>query len=77
MTVDEQTARTAVRDGATFYFCSAGCLRKFTGDAAPAAPAAASCCGSHRPATQAPAGRADAIYTCPMHPEVEQVGPGA
>lgn len=26
---------------------------------------------------QVPQGRADAIYTCPMHPEVRQVGPGS
>jgi len=77
MTVDEKTARSAVRDGVTSYFCSEGCLRKFMGDAPPATPAAAACCGAHRPAAKAPAGRADAIYTCPMHPEVEQVGPGA
>ncbi len=75
MTVDEKTARSAVRDGVTFFFCSEGCLRKFTGDAVPAATPP--CCGSHRPAAKAPAGRADAIYTCPMHPEIEQVGPGA
>ena len=31
MTVDEKTARSAVRDGVTFFFCSEGCLRKFTG----------------------------------------------
>ena len=39
-----------------------------------------SCCGSHRPATAAgvrdPA-KPDAVYTCPMHPEIEQIGPGA
>jgi len=78
MTVDEQTAISAVRDGTTSYFCSEGCRRRFLGDgllAIAAAPAA--CCGSHRPAPPRAAGRADAIYTCPMHPEVEQVGPGA
>ena len=36
-----------------------------------------SCCGSHRPKPVAIAAPADAIYTCPMHPEIEQVGPGA
>ena len=77
MTVDEKTARNTVRDGVTSYFCSEGCLRKFMGDAPPATPVAAACCGSHRSAAKAPAGRADAIYTCPMHPEIEQVGPGA
>lgn len=77
MTVDEKTARSAVRDGVASYFCSEGCRRKFTGDAPPAAPAASPCCGSHRPAAAPATARADAIYTCPMHPEVEQVGPGA
>ncbi len=38
---------------------------------------AATCCG-HSGAARgpAPAGAADALHTCPMHPEVEQVGPG-
>ena len=35
------------------------------------------CCGSHQPTAAPTAGRADAIYTCPMHPEIEQIGPGA
>ena len=75
MTVDEQTATSALRDGVTSYFCSEGCRRKFM--AAEFLPMAASCCGSHHPTAKAPAGRADAIHTCPMHPEIEQVGPGA
>jgi len=78
MTVDEQTALTAVRDGVTSYFCCEGCRRKFLGDGLLSIAAApGSCCGSHRPASPRPAGRADAIHICPMHPEVEQVGPGA
>ena len=71
MTVDEKTARSAVRDGVTFYFCAECCRRTFMGDGyvpPPADPAA----------TRNPApGRTDAIYICPMHPEIEQVGPGA
>ena len=82
MTVDEKTAISAVRDGVTSYFCCEGCRRKFMGDALPAilplSPSPASpCCGSHRPAAAPATGRADAIYTCPMHPEIEQVGPGS
>jgi P-type Cu+ transporter len=57
-------------DGATYYFCSDSCLEqfradpeRFVGSKRPAAP----------PATAAP----DAEYTCPMHPEVRQRGPGA
>jgi len=69
MTVDPTTAKhRAEHDGRTYYFCSAGCRSKFAADPAkylaPARPAAA----------PAPAG---AIYTCPMHPEVRQAGPGA
>ena len=82
MTVDEKTAISAVRDGVTSYFCCEGCRRKFMGDALPAilplSPSPASpCCGSHRPATAPATGRADAIYICPMHLEIEQVGPGS
>jgi len=71
MTVDEKTARSAVRDGITSYFCCEGCRRTFMGEGhapAPLAPAA----------TRNPApGRTDVIYTCPMDPEIEQVGPGS
>jgi Cu+-exporting ATPase len=77
MTVDEQTAMRAVRDGVHFFFCSEGCRRKFMGDGFLTISASpAPCCGSHRPASRPAAARADAIYTCPMHPEIEQVGPG-
>jgi len=78
MTVDEKTASTAIRDGITFYFCSEGCRQKFMGELPQAATP--SCCGSHpAPAAKGTAtvGRADAVYTCPMHPEIEQIGPGA
>ena len=76
MTVDEKTAASATRDGVIAYFCSEGCRRRFLGELPLAA--APSCCGSHRPAgTRVVAGPADAVYTCPMHPEIEQIGPGA
>ncbi|MEX0669907.1 MAG: heavy metal translocating P-type ATPase [Pirellulales bacterium] len=80
MSVDEQTATSTVRDGGTFFFCSQGCRRKFLGEPP---QAVTSCCDSHRPAaTPGAAGtgvkaKADAVYTCPMHPEIEQIGPGA
>ncbi len=71
MTVDPETA-TAAADhaGRTYHFCCAGCRDKFRADpeeflSPPEEPA------------PAPAGAADAIYICPMDPEVRQVGPGA
>lgn len=63
------TAHHARHEGGEFHFCSAGCRTKFVADPERylhKAPGAS--------ATAAPAG---AIYTCPMHPEVRQVGPGS
>jgi P-type Cu+ transporter len=41
MTVDVATARYAtVHDGRTYYFCSAGCLGRFTADPAAFLPVA-------------------------------------
>ena len=60
-------------DGQPHYFCSAGCKTKFANDPArylePEKKAAAA-------AAEAQAVPEGTIYTCPMHPEVQQVGPG-
>ena len=81
MTVDEKSAATTrVHEGATYYFCSTHCGAKF--EANPAGylnqpeTARAHKPGAHAsggPATQPPA----TTYTCPMHPEVRQQGPGS
>ncbi|HMM13591.1 MAG TPA: heavy metal translocating P-type ATPase [Parvibaculum sp.] len=70
MTVGPASAEFSARhEGETYYFCSDACRKKFIADPAKylhpqeAAPAAA-----------LPEGT---LYTCPMHPEVQQVGPGA
>jgi heavy metal translocating P-type ATPase len=54
--------------GQTYYFCAASCLAKFSKDPEVYLDPA------KRPAPKSAA--KDAIFTCPMHPEVEQVGPG-
>jgi Cu+-exporting ATPase len=70
MDVDPATAKHhAAHENETFYFCSAGCQSKFEAD-----PAKYMTPHAARPAAPA---RKDAIYTCPMHPEIRQVGPGA
>ncbi len=53
----------------TYHFCSAGCRGKFAADPDKYLRGAAS-----GPAQAEPEGT---IYTCPMHPEVRQVGPGS
>ncbi|MFL5148715.1 MAG: heavy metal translocating P-type ATPase [Microvirga sp.] len=70
MSVDPHTAKhRAEHGGRPYYFCSAGCRTKFLADPAryldPAATAKAE---------PVPEGT---VYTCPMHPEIRQVGPGA
>jgi P-type Cu+ transporter len=70
MTVDPHTAKhRAQHNGHPYYFCSNGCRTKFEADPTryldPASDAAK--------AEPVPQGT---IYTCPMHPEVLQVGPG-
>ena len=67
MKVDRASARHVARhEGATFYFCSDWCRTKF--EAAPA-----DFLGGRPAPEPMPEGT---IYTCPMHPEIEQIGPG-
>ncbi len=69
MSVDPATSSHRLEhDGQTFHFCCDGCRVKFEANPerflSPAEDVA----------DEAPA---DAIYTCPMDPEVQQVGPGS
>jgi len=64
----DTTPHHAEHAGQAFHFCSAGCRTKFVAEPAkyldPDKPAA----------SPAPAGT---IYTCPMHPQIRQAGPGS
>jgi len=67
MTVDPHTAKhRADHRGHAYYFCSAGCRTKFVNDPQ-------KYLGERQPE---PVGEG-AIYTCPMHPQIRQVGPGS
>ncbi len=57
-------------EGETYYFCSMRCQSKFQADPAHYVDPAT----SPTAADPVPEGT---IYTCPMHPEVRQVGPGS
>jgi Cu+-exporting ATPase len=69
MSVDKATAKHKTQhQGETYYFCCNGCRTKFEADPQKfLAPEPVS----------APPANQDAVYTCPMHPEIRQVGPGA
>ena len=70
MVVDPATAKhRADHDGRSYAFCSTGCRDKFVAN-----PAAYVADDPAQPVAE-PA-RRGAIYTCPMHPEIRQPGPG-
>ena len=67
MRVDpEHAAAKSTYQGQSYYFCSAGCRAKFDGDPEKYL----------HPGAQPEAMHA-VEYTCPMHPEVRQLGPGS
>ena len=69
MTVETAGAKhTRAFGGSTWYFCSKGCADKFAAD-----PERYAKGKKGVPARAAPQG---ALYTCPMHPEIQQQGPG-
>ncbi|HZS72282.1 MAG TPA: YHS domain-containing protein, partial [Candidatus Acidoferrum sp.] len=81
MSVDPARAAARVEhDGATYHFCSHGCARRFSADppkylGAPGSP------GMREESQSVPENTAHVReglrYTCPMHPQIVQIGPGA
>ncbi len=68
MSVDPETSKYRFEyRGSTYHFCSDGCRTKFEADPQEYLDK------SKLDTPPAPAGT---IYTCPMHPEIRQVGPG-
>jgi P-type Cu+ transporter len=55
--------------GETYFFCSAHCMEKFAAE-----PAKYLASASNKPVRPLSESR---FYTCPMHPQIRQVGPGA
>jgi len=65
MKVAADPAKTVSHDGTTYYFCSTRRMERFSADPRRYLE-------KEKPPETVPG----AIYTCPMHPEVRQVGPG-
>ena len=80
MMVDPATAKYRAQHAAeTYVFCSEGCWKKFTTDPekyVSKATAAPQVHHHHSPALRAVPLNEDVIYTCPMHPQIRQKGPG-
>ncbi len=75
MTVTENTQLRFEYNGIEYLFCSEHCLQKFKQDPQQYLNNndVSECCHEHH---VEPQGGDAAIYTCPMHPEIEQQGPG-
>src|SRR6266568_2571016 len=65
MRVPADPAKSVSHDGTTYYFCSTRCMERFSADPRRYLE-------KEKPPETVPG----AIYTCPMHPEIRQVGPG-
>lgn len=81
MTVNPESAAGSFEfEGKQYYFCSRHCLEKFRANPqsflnpAPSQPIAIGIQRHHSPPAPSTSGRE---YTCPMHPEVRQIGPGS
>lgn len=65
----EGAEHCASHDGVTHYFCSSGCRAKFQGDPERYV--------GDGPSPREPDAPEGSTYTCPMHPEIRQIGPGS
>ncbi len=86
MKVAADSPHHAMHGGQHFGFCSASCRTKFLADPVRYTTEAAPDKAPHHehqhhghaaPSPEAPKTPSDAIYTCPMHPEIRHVGPGS
>ncbi len=68
MTVTTSSRGPVSFEGTDYYFCCESCERKFR--------ATPDKYLSDEPPSAQPMGNETAVYTCPMHPEIEKVGPG-
>jgi P-type Cu+ transporter len=62
-----KTVHRLTHDSNEYFFCCAGCRGKFAADPLKYL---------QQTASPPPAQPAGTIYTCPMHPEIRQIGPG-
>ena len=73
MKVTPQSKHHVTHAGNEYFFCSAGCKTKFAADPGKYLDPKSS---SPYSVPVAIAAKPGAIYTCPMHPQIRQVGPG-
>jgi Cu+-exporting ATPase len=78
MTVKSQSAAGSYHyEGRTYYFCSSHCLNKFREDPEHFVKDSTRTNATHLVAVEPKKKPSAAGYSCPMHPEVKQDGPGS
>jgi P-type Cu+ transporter len=78
MMVDPQKAAGKVEHaGKTYFFCSPRCAERFEKEPEKYLAAPGTAAMEHAHAATAPASAQNIRYTCPMHPEIVQIGPGS
>jgi Cu+-exporting ATPase len=80
--VPEKAAGQVEHAGRTYYFCSKGCAEKFSNEpgkflTVPEIAGTDHSHAHHGHAAALPPIAKTARYTCPMHPEIVQIGPGS
>ena len=76
MAVAANSSKTVNYQDETFYFCSDKCKAKFSANPTQFVKSTAAPAASPIAATVDSAS-AEVVYTCPMHPEIRQIGPGS
>jgi P-type Cu2+ transporter len=76
MRVAADPKKAVEHEGHTYYFCSSRCVAKFSADSSQYLHKHEAAKPNPTPPIEKVAA-AEVIYTCPMHPEVRQVGPGS
>jgi Cu+-exporting ATPase len=78
MAVEPQKAAGKIEHaGKTYYFCSPRCQERFEKEPEKFLAAPGTAGMEHAHAAAPPATAQDIRYTCPMHPEIVQIGPGS
>jgi Cu+-exporting ATPase len=77
MTVDpEKPAAKSENKGTTYYFCSKRCAERFANEPDKFLVSPGTAGMEHGPAAATDPAKKGIKYTCPMHPEIVQIGPG-
>jgi len=80
MSISAEAEHVTKHKGQAYYFCSDRCLQKFKTAPPQYLQSKVESDHGHSHASVTPADKdvnSSAIYTCPMHPEIEQQGPGS